>query len=126
MNYLDTRDLQKRLDELEEVRGEVEEESGIAGVQAKALAEWDATQEGQELAALQTLEAEIGREFLYGVTLIPEGEFVDYAEELAGDIGAIDRNATWPLNCIDWEQAADELRSDYTEIKYDGTTYLYR
>lgn len=33
----------------------------------------------------------------------------DFAESLADDIGAVDRNAVWPDNCIDWERAARDL-----------------
>lgn len=58
--------------------------------------------------------------------MIPDDEFEDYARELAEDIGAISKDTAWPYNCIDWEQAADELRSDYTSITVDGTDYLYR
>jgi antirestriction protein len=49
-----------------------------------------------------------------------------YAQDFAEDIGAIDRNAGWPLGCIDWEAAADELKSDYSSIEFDGVTYWVR
>jgi len=39
----------------------------------------------------------------------------DFAQEMAEQIGAIDKNATWPQNCIDWEYAAKELMYDYCE-----------
>jgi hypothetical protein len=45
---------------------------------------------------------------------------------LADDIGAIDRNASWPTNWIDWEKAALELRVDYSSVEIDGKTYWYR
>lgn len=38
-----------------------------------------------------------------------------FAEDMADNIGAIDRDAKWPTNCIDWEQAARELMHDYSE-----------
>jgi antirestriction protein len=62
----------------------------------------------------------------YPLTLIRESYFQDYAQELAEDIGAVNRDATWPNNCIDWEQAARELRMDYSAITIDGVTYFYR
>lgn len=40
---------------------------------------------------------------------------VDFAQNLAEDIGAIDEDAAWPNNCIDWERAARELEGDYWE-----------
>lgn len=39
----------------------------------------------------------------------------DFAREQAESLGAIDREAHWPMNCIDWEQAARELMMDYYE-----------
>lgn len=62
----------------------------------------------------------------YPVTLIHENYFEDYARELAEDIGAIDRNAAWPNNCIDWQRAAQELEMDYSTVDFDGASYLYR
>jgi len=44
------------------------------------------------------------------------GEFkndVDFAQDMAEQIGAIDKNASWPQTCIDWEFAARELMYDY-------------
>jgi hypothetical protein len=59
--------------------------------------------------------------------LIEEGRsFEEYAEQLADDIGAIDRDAKWPVNCIDWEKAARELAYDYSTVTYGGTNYLIR
>lgn len=37
----------------------------------------------------------------------------DFAQEMAESLGAIDKNAAWPMNCIDWEYAAKELMYDY-------------
>lgn len=46
------------------------------------------------------------------------GEFdspEDFAQNMAEEIGSIDKNASWPNNCIDWEYAARELMYDYSE-----------
>ena len=40
---------------------------------------------------------------------------VDFAQNMAEDTGAIDKNASWPNTCIDWEWAAKELMYDYSE-----------
>lgn len=66
------------------------------------------------------------RGYWYPVTLIHDSYFKEYAQELAEDIGAIDRNSTWPNNCIDWERAASELQTDYSSVEFDGDTYWYR
>lgn len=39
----------------------------------------------------------------------------DFAQETAESLGAVDKDATWPRNCIDWEYAAKELMYDYSE-----------
>lgn len=46
------------------------------------------------------------------------GSFSDdeeFAEDTAEQLGAIDKDAKWPMNCIDWEYAAKELMYDYSE-----------
>ena len=62
----------------------------------------------------------------FPVTFIRDEYFTEFAEEFAGDIGAIDPNANWPTNCIDWDKAARELQIDYTSGEYEGETYWAR
>jgi hypothetical protein len=64
--------------------------------------------------ALEDLMDEFGPGFSDGVELILESEFEDHAREIAEEIGAIDSNGGWPLNCI-----------DYTSITFDGDDYFY-
>ncbi len=47
----------------------------------------------------------------------------DYAQELADDCGMVPSDLSWPLTCIDWEQAARELQQDYTSVSYGGHDY---
>lgn len=136
MNILDTRNLQELTEELEEMKSEyalnqAETEKPqswgeVAEDNAAAEAEFDATPYGEELAALESLRDEIGREWAYGVQLIDKDDFEAYAQELAEETGAIDRNAGWPLRHIDWEAAARELEGDYTSVEFLGTSYLFR
>jgi antirestriction protein len=39
----------------------------------------------------------------------------DFAEDLADQLGYLDKNVSWPYNCIDWEWAARELMYDHFE-----------
>ena len=82
----------------------------------------------EELVILRQLaeQCEDCGDWLYGATLIRDTYFKEYAQELAEDIGAVDSDAAWPMNCIDWDAAADALRQDYTEVEFDGETYLIR
>lgn len=93
----------------------------------RAVAAWD-EDNGQELRTLQELAAEAdgSPDWRYGETLIRESYFRDYAMQLADDIGAINSEATWPNNCIDWDRAARELQMDYTAVEFGGVTYLIR
>jgi hypothetical protein len=58
--------------------------------------------------------------------LIADSYFKDYARDLAEDVGAVNADARWPNNHIDWEAASDELRVEYTDVEFDGASYLYR
>lgn len=152
---LDICDIIERIEELREERDSLKEEEAEAQTdvtftshgdgdvtgelaerleKAKAeLAAWEEV-EAEELAALESFVDEMkgyGGDHQwqgdrYPVTLIRDSYFVDYAAELADDIGAIDRNATWPLNCIDWDKAASELQMGYGSADFDGVTYWYR
>lgn len=62
----------------------------------------------------------------YPVTLINSDYFEDYARQLADDIGAINAEATWPNNHINWEAAAEDLKQDYSTVDFGESTYYYR
>lgn len=81
-----------------------------------------------ELRALRALadEAEGSPDWTHGETLIADSHFQAYAQELAEDIGAIQANASWPNNHIDWEAAADALKQDYFSVEFGSTTYWIR
>lgn len=80
-----------------------------------------------ELTELERLDDERpADDWTYGATLIADSYFKEYAQQFADDIGAIDREAHWPLGCIDWDQAARELQMDYTSCELFGTTYWTR
>ena len=144
--YLDTRDLDKRLDELKALRDAVEEANvELAEAKAASLASHDdetmsneeeaqatfdaacaefGTDEQKELAELEELESEVP-EWSYGNTLIPESEFTDYCRELLEDTGALPRDFPYWV-VIDWEATADNIRADYSTVDFHGETYLYR
>lgn len=84
--------------------------------------------EAAELRELMKL-AEQGKDiedWEYGVTLVRDSYFETYAEELASDLGMINKEAAWPLQFIDWEAAADALKEDYEELDFSGVTYWAR
>lgn len=120
-DIIDVRDIIERFEELEK------------DLEAENLGEVVA-ENNQELAELTAILEDLKgyggdeqwRGDWYPVILIARSHFKTYAQELAEDMGAIDRTAKWPMTCIDWEAAADELEMDYTSTTINGTKYLYR
>ena len=117
-NIIDLRDLTDRADELRTMRddGEIRHE--------------EITELEQIEKVLAELEGEGGDHDWEGAwypgSLIRDSHFRDYAREMAEDVGAVDPQAKWPMNCIDWHQAARELQMDYSSIEIEGVTYWYR
>lgn len=129
---IDARDVIARIEELEGERAALTEELESAPDDGKAerisLREWE-DDNGAELAALLSLQeqAEGYSDWQHGAQLVRDSYFEDYARELAEDLhGSALRNASWPMSCIDWEKAANELQMDYTSVDFDGVTYWVR
>lgn len=134
-DIIDVRDIIARLEALE---GEQESWMLIApdGTETPDPSGWidSNTDDAAELAILTSILSDLKgyggdeqwRGDWYPLTLIADNYFETYAEELADDIGAIDRDARWPINCIDWEAAANQLKVDYSTIEIEGDKYWYR
>jgi len=105
---IDTRQIEERIDFLEDTEDEDEK---------------------TELDALLAFREEIQsitREYEHGETLIRDSHFQDYAEQLAEDCDMIPKGLSWPMTCIDWERAANELKYDYSCADFAGVTYWVR
>ena len=116
-NVIDSRDIIERIEELTDLRDSWE---GTP---------WEESEEAEELTALESLAEEAegyASDWKYGETLIRDSYFVDYAQELAEDVCEMPRGIKWPYTCIDWDDAADELKQDYTTVDYDGVDYWIR
>jgi hypothetical protein len=136
--YDDVIDLRDVIARVEELRGERDnfEIPHPDGGTVEAPGEWAGLNpdDAEELAALESLLSECkgagGDEQWegdwYPGTLIRDSYFEDYAQELADDIGAINSEARWPNDCIDWQRAARELQMDYSSVEFDGVTYWTR
>lgn len=127
------RDIIERIEELETEQEDYNDSEDGQDIDAPTWAETD-KEAHDELAALTDIMTDLAgnggdeqwRGDWYPQTLIRDSYFKDYAQELAEDIGAVDANAAWPNNCIDWDYAARELKYDYTSTEIDGVTYWYR
>ena len=117
LDVIDSRDVIARIEELESELCPSDESDGTDNAEREELA---------TLVALADEASGYAADWQYGETLIRDSYFEEYAQELAEDVGAIDSNATWPNNCIDWERATRELQMDYSAVDFDGVTYWIR
>ena len=128
-DVIDVRDIIARVLELRDERDEYNEKMGSPDA-------WDGVPDGEpeELAMLEGILSELagygGDEQFdgdwYPIELVADSYFQEYAKNLAEDCGMVDTNARWPMNCIDWEQAARGLQMDYSNILIHGSAYWYR
>lgn len=109
-SYLDSRDLEEELQELEELKENGEE------------------YDEERFKAIQELKEECeSYGWDCGICFIPDYQFEDYAQELAEDcyLGADMKNNPL-INHIDWESWANSVEMDYSSVDFEGTTYLWR
>jgi hypothetical protein len=140
-DIIDSRDIIKRLDELDDelqsayetYKDSVDEEDKPST--ALTFGEWLDSEENteqeltEEYKALKSFadEAEgYASDWTYGAALIRDSYFEEYAEQFADDIGAVNKDANWPTNHIDWKAAAEDLQQDYSAVDFDGVTYWVR
>lgn len=117
-DVIDSRDIIARLEYLrEQLAAEDDNE---------AMLDDDEREELEMLEALNKEGEENISDWMHGETLVRDSYFREYAEQLASDIGAVNEEARWPNNHIDWSAAADELKQDYTELDFGGITYYAR
>lgn len=155
-SYLDSKDLIRLLDEMEAERDSSldelaeaikEREAAIAadpdnddelsvsvftgtdGIDYAETSDWDGSRE-EEYSKLKSFIDEMEgyvSDWRYGVQLIAAEVWTKYAKECAEELhGRAIRDASWPFDCIDWDQAADRLQDDYTSGEWDGNTFWGR
>jgi hypothetical protein len=132
-DVIDVRDVIARVEELE---GERENacKGRTDGEDSDLLAEFDESDEGQEYGQLKSLLEDLAgnggdedwRGDWYPLTLVRDDYFQTFAQEEAESLDLVKSDARWPYTCIDWEQAAEELKVDYATVDFDGVTYWYR
>lgn len=95
------------------------------GVDLLGKGESDDADELKVLLALADECDGYAADWFHGATLIRESYFTRYCEELCKDIGDLPKEIPHYIE-IDWEKTANNLRIDYTEVDWDGVTYLIR
>lgn len=117
-DIINSRDMEKIIDELEDIEGAAKDEDEPG----EPLTE----EQAEVLKALRAVRDECGSEWRHGVTYIRESYWKEYAQELADDIGAIPKDTGWPVSYIDWDAAADALLQDYSTTDIGGVDFHYR
>lgn len=120
VDYFDTRDLVERIayiqNELEtdaDFRDQEQPQEYLSDDERETLVE--------ELRQLQEFAGELegyaGDSLRDGNTVIADDHFEEYAQEYAGDLhGSAIVDASWPFDHIDWSEAAEGLKMDYSEV----------
>ncbi len=112
------RDLRERLSELE-LDEEIEKDN--PGSDDHMMFE----DEREELAFLRRILEEAPGADVDGAYFVNDAHFAAWAtEEWESDTG--EAASDWPYRHIDWDEAADELRTDYTTFVFDGVTFYTR
>lgn len=137
-DILDSRDIIARLEELEADLQNTYDER-LDTEDGRTFEDWiesliadntDLSGDALEYKSLKALcdEAEgYAEDWKYGSTLIRESYFTEYAEELCRDIGDLPKELPSYIEChIDWEGVARDIKTDYTEVDFDGVTYYVR
>jgi len=107
-NIIDSRDIIARLEYLERIERDDEEE-----------------EEFKLLSAFAKEAEDCSEDWLSGAILIREDHFTEYAQQLLEDCCEIPRDLPNYI-VIDWESTAQNIRVDYSEIDFSGKTYLVR
>jgi len=119
-NVIDSRDIQDLIDELQAERDALEDNP-------EKLLEWKEANEDElsELLSVREQGQSVTTEWEFGEALIRESYWVEYVQELLADIGDLPKDLPVYI-AIDWEQTAKNIRVDYSEITFNGETYLIR
>ena len=137
-DVIDSRDVIGRIEELEaELRESYEEwdnaQRAAGSLREPTFDEWlddENSDEAEEYRTLMSLaeEGSGSPDWIHGETLIRDSYFKEYAMELAHDVGAVtqDQLSHWPFTCIDWDDAAKELKYDYFSVDFGGVDYWIR
>lgn len=138
MGILDTRNLAERREELKQEildsflenfphYEEMTESFEDILFEEEEIQSWkeDFEDELKEIEEIDNIENELGSEFDYGVTLIPEDDFTNYTKELLEDVGYIPNDFPSWIE-IDWEATAHNVSQDYIEVEYQGNSYYGR
>lgn len=129
-DYFDSREVIERIAELEAEYADVHNrdfDPKSFTISDLIFAMGDAgAEEFQALLALREEAEGYISDWQYGETFYTWGALVEYAEETVRECYTPGGLPSWVTNHIDWEAVAEEIKVDYTEFEFRGTTYYAR
>ena len=101
--------------------------SYIDNSEDKDVQEWkeDNSDDFDHIEEIDYIEDNVS-EFSFGETLIPNDDFTEYCKDMAEDCYDLGNVPGFIKDNINWDGVASDLSVDYSEIEYQGKTYLYR
>ena len=131
-NFIDGRDVATRIEELESERDDYQEDNELDDYPGWETAEedslwykWDLSEEGFELHQLEDFAEGYWTDIGEATSIIRDTYFEEYAEDFAYGIGEVERESSIAFY-ICWESYADDMKSDYSELDFDGVAYQAR
>ena len=136
----DTRDLEVKRDELKEFlvddfnyifEKEIEDFDELIEIvdnsEDKDVQEWREENDNDfdHIEEIDYVEDNV-LEFSFGETLIPNNDFTEYCKDMVEVCYNLKDVPDFIKFNVNWEGVASVLGVDYSEIKYQGETYLYR
>lgn len=127
MLTIDSKDIIKRIDELENHdlerartdEGDIVKRDDFTKDETEAYEEWTA------LKTLSNEAAQHSSEWEDGATLIRDNHFLEYIKGQEEEDGTVDEMPWWIV--IDWRESINKLQdAEYIELDFDGVTYWLR
>jgi anion-transporting ArsA/GET3 family ATPase len=120
---LNVSDIVEEIEEIDEMIDDLIED--LKGAETKEEHEKALSELGEQYEERLPLKAFIND---YGDDermLIADSYFTDYARERASETVPLDGISwdSWPLNAIDWDEAAELLQQDFTHVEINGREF---
>ena len=115
LKYEDILNSQDVIDRMEELQDEINEL-----LENSEEADPKIIEELKELEGFAKYASEVD-DWEHEAYFIRDRNFTDYTRDLAEDCYEIP--SEWPFRCIDWKQASEELKCDYSAYDFGGVTY---
>lgn len=117
--YFDSREVIERIAELESELEDLDIDSDYDEI-------IELRDELAPLLALQEEADDYASDWQYGEMFYTWDALVEYTEETVRECYTTGELPSWVTNHIDWESVTEEVKVDYTEFEFRGTTYYAR